>query len=191
MNHWDFRAPVYRWLRKPWPLSLILQRETENIRVLLSQLELRNAWVIDIGCGAGHSLRLLHEGTNRIGIDYSRQMAKITRSQLKQSVIVAAGELLPLKPHSVDLFLIVGVLEYLADPSMSFQEMATAGKPDCYVLATSSPPGVFSQLRRLTGIRLRPRKSEEIRSLAARFGFQIVNQKHHWSQEAFLFRKGG
>ncbi len=191
MNLWDFCAPFYNWLRKPWPLSRVLQRETESLRALLSRVKLNGAVVVDIGCGAGHSLQLLDgTATRRIGIDQSPNMARITRNKLKVQVITAAAEQLPLKALSIDLFLAIGVIEYLSDPSLLFQQMAGAGKPGCYVLATSSPQGVFSQLRLLTGIKLYPREAEEILASVSRLSFQVIDQKRFWSQDAFLFRMG-
>jgi len=192
MNLWDFSAPIYRWLRKPWPLSHILRRETENIRALLSYVELSGGLVVDVGCGAGHSLRLL-DGitTSAIGIDLSLKMARITRDKLKVPVVAAEAGRLPLNALSVDLFLAIGLIEYLYNPSTLFQQMAASGKPGCFVLATSSPPGFFTQMRRLNGIKLWPRNAEEVIASALRFCFHLVDQRTFWSQEAFLFRKSG
>ncbi len=191
MNLWDFSAPIYRSLRKPWPLSHFFRRETENIRALLSYVELSGGLVVDVGYGAGHSLRLLDGRTSRIGIDQSLHMAKITRRELNAPVISAAAEQLPIRSQSIDLFLAIGVIEYLCNPSALFQQMAAAGKPGCFVLATSSPPGFFTQMRRLNGIKLWPRNAEEVIASALRFCFHLVDQRTFWSQEAFLFRKSG
>ena len=188
MTLWNIRAPFYKWFRAIYPFNLVLQKETENIKELLYNIDINSGIGIDIGCGIGNSLQLVGQNLNMVGLDSSFKMAQKSRA-FNHNIILGRAEYLPLKNQSVNVILIVGVLEYIEDVNQFFKELSRVGTDKSYVLITSSPPNVYTMLRSLTGIKLRPRNPEDINNMASTFNFTVIDWKKQFSQHAFLLQK--
>ena len=189
MKLWDLRAHVYDWFRRPWPLNDILQRETRNIRALLNAVTLQPAAVVlDMGCGVGHSSGLV-SARFLIALDRSPQMVRKTRQKTGVVAVVAKAEQVPIKAGAIDLFLAVGLTEYLKKPDRLFSQLAFAGKQNCYAVVTFSPPNLFTFLRIFLGTRIYPRRPDRIYSLCQKYGFAVLAEKHFFTQTAFLLQK--
>lgn len=87
--------------------SLIdVQRNIENLRILLEHLKSRCAFVkdstiIDFGCGTGLSLNVVPEfGVKVVGVDSSPMMRRI--AQRKGMTVLSPGDLARQSPNSVD-----------------------------------------------------------------------------------------
>jgi ubiquinone/menaquinone biosynthesis C-methylase UbiE len=189
MDPWNFRAPFYNRVRRLWPINLILKRENANIDFLLSQIEPGGRTALDVGCGTGNGMMMVKKRMKVIGIDRSPGMAAIADRFHRGSVICGEVEKLPIKPGVIDLFVVIGLVEYLQNPSQLFDQLASVGRSRCLILATSSPANAFAMLRQMTGIRLWPRRYEEIISLAEQTRFTLVERRSCWTQDAFLFVK--
>ena len=74
MNLWDWKSRFYDEGRRIFPFNLILDREVRNLKELLSQVNRDKEWVLDLGTGPGLVLRMLHSGSNTVGLDRSTGM---------------------------------------------------------------------------------------------------------------------
>jgi len=187
MNLWNLKAPLYNLFRKPWPLSRILGRETENIQELLRLFPQQEGSGLDIGCGTGRSMQLIAGTKKMLGFDGSFVMAKQAVQNTNHPVVVADALTLPFSAKSFSLITAIGLLEYLDDIEDFFAGCAAVLKPDGYMLVTSSPPGLFTSLRRASGNRINPRKADAVIETAGRFHFALIKKKFCFSQEVFLF----
>ena len=188
MNLWNLRAPLYNFFRKPWPLNVILKKETRHIRELLAGIDFDNGRVLDVGCGVGHSSHLLLGTQQVFAIDKSHRMAARAVRIGAKNVIVAEANFLPVTDNSFDMILAIGLTKYLTTLPQFFAEIKRAGKPDLFFLCTSSPPGIFSLLRNVGGSKVYRRSSEKIIETAKEAGISFLAQRHFFSQDAFLFQ---
>lgn len=188
MNLWNLRAPLYNFFRKPWPLNIILGKETRNIRELLAGVHLYDGKVLDVGCGVGHSSHLLPGAWQVFAMDKSRRMAARAARAGTKNVAAAEADFLPVADNSFDVILAIGLTEYLASLPKFFAETKRSGKNNSLLLCTSSPPGIFSLLRNLGGSKIYQRAPKKIIQTAANAGLALLAQRHFFSQDAFLFQ---
>ena len=186
MDLWSLRAPFYKWMRRFWPLSVVLDAEQRAIKSLLGSLENRARRILDIGSGTGRALHCLAPAPVMIGLDKNKKMAR----SIPPPAIVADAHHLPIKPGSIDISLAIGLSEYLADMMPLFRELAMAGRPASHVVMTSSPPSMFTALRRLAGSHIWTRRPAEIIAAASQSTFVLIDSRHSFSQDAFLFKRG-
>ena len=187
MNLWNLKAPLYNLFRKPWPLNRILRCETKNIQSLLRLVPQQDLVALDIGCGAGSSIKLLNGKIKAIGLDGSFNMAKQAFQNTNCPVVVADSLALPFAANAFNLITAIGLLEYLEDIEAFFSFSAAALIPGGYLLVTSSPPGLFTTLRRVGGNKIHPRKADFIIDSAERCNLNLVDKKSCFSQDVFLF----
>jgi len=190
MNIWNLKAPFYNLFRKPWPLSRILGRETENSKELLRLVPQREGTGLDIGCGAGNSLNIPGGKVELIGLDGSFVMAKQAAQNTNCPLVVADALSLPFSANCFYLITAIGLLEYLVDIEAFFANCAVVLKPGGHLLVTSSPPGLFTTLRRAGGNKIHPRKTDAVIETAGRFHFSLVQKKSCFSQDVFLLELG-
>lgn len=84
-----------------------------------------NEWILDAGCGTGAHLRLMQEqGTNAVGLDFSRGMLMIAKQSVPRPMLVQANlnVELPVRRHSFDAFVSALVSEHLTDLRTFFGE---------------------------------------------------------------------
>ena len=188
MKTWNLKAPLYSLFRKPWPLCIIHKRETENIISLLHLIPQQDGTGLDLGCGVGHSMKLSEDSMPLIGLDSSFIMARQASKTTNRPVVVADALSHPFKSKSLCLIMAVGLIEYLEDSEKFFSACARSLQPGGFLLVTSSPPGLFTTLRKPGGNKIWIWNTEEIIEQAEWFTFEIVSKKSFYSQEVFLFR---
>ena len=188
MKIWNIKARFsnIRWL---WPFCLIIEKENANLLDLLTKLNLSKKVVIDIGCGTGNVLQLFSEKLHFVGLDISWEM--LTRIHLNKKVDLVQGDAnhLPIKGACVELVLSVGLLEYLPNRIHLVKELTTLLKDNGHLLITSSPPGIFTWLRQLHGIKLKGVVPSEVIDVAQKLGLILVKQKHSLMQDQYLFQR--
>ena len=187
MNTWDFWARLYRLVRKPWPLSVIMKNERQQLQHLISQLDQRIDIVIDLGCGTGDSAGMLANACS-IGVDKSGEMLKRAKSRY-DFVIKADASLLPLRSLSNSLITAVGLSEYIGRIELFFKNSAFLIPRGSYLLITSSPRNFYTILRFVLGVAIYPREARRIILIAQGKGFCLISQKSFFSQDAFLFKR--
>ena len=88
------------------------------------------AWVLDAGCGAGHSLAFMREqGVIPVGIDRSAKQLARCRARSDLHVLQGQAQELPLRRKSLDGILSECVLSLLPDPSQALGEWHRVLRP--------------------------------------------------------------
>ena len=100
------------------------------------------AVVLEVGCGSGN---LLFEGPRLpartvVGVDASLAALRFCISRRRDSHVHfsrAAGERLPFRDHSVDLVILVEVIEHLPEPALTLREVARVLRPGGRLVMTT------------------------------------------------------
>lgn len=189
MTNWAPRLIFYKHFRSLWPFGWILRRETARIVALLPTASIPDGWILDAGCGAGHSSQIIRERFHRIvGLD--RDIVMLRQARMVTPFVTSGSlPLLPFHSRKFTLMLCVGVSEYLSDLHAVFREFGRVGHDNALLLLTSSPFTLFSVLRMLSGPRLFMRRKEDILSIAAAARWQVCGLSTGLSQDVFLFQK--
>ena len=188
MNRWNLLAPAYDRLRRAWPLNVILERELENVRFLAGQVEQEGKTILDLGTGTGVHLKVFNPQAKVIGLDQSQRMALVGRSRCR-AFILARAEHLPLKSRCIDIISAVGLLEYIRSEGKLLKELYRVGNSSGYLLITSSPRGLFTFARLLTGAKINVRGASQVIRSTDAAGYTLLRETKTFSQCAFLLRK--
>lgn len=155
--------------------------------------------MLDLGCGSGEHIKEFIPKVKHIyGVDYSKQMIDIAKSELKKcpqkryTLIQADAAHVPLKAKSVDVIIAMGLLDYVDSPDDVLRECKRLLKPNG-ILVYSMPksPSIFSFLRTPFGIFLRKllfhlppiantHTKEELETTAHRNRFAIEHTTPIW-----------
>jgi predicted TPR repeat methyltransferase len=189
MKLWSVWAPLYRYLRRPWPLSAILRQEDEALLELLPTFA-KHACIVDLGCGNGHIGRMLSASAPVIGIDASLAMLN-TLSNDFYYPINAKAHCLPLNAQSVDLVLAIGLCEYIDSLSSLFESIARVTKPGGYVLVSTSPANFYTRLRSVLGHRIYVHSKRNLLDWSENAGLRCLREKELFSQHLFVLQKRG
>jgi SAM-dependent methyltransferase len=87
--------------------------------------------VVDVGCGSGETLNLLHEAVGPdslvVGLDLAAAHVRSARAQAHASILIAQADAQhpPLARASVDLIWSVNTLNHLRDPAAALRQFAT------------------------------------------------------------------
>ena len=146
--------------------------------------------VLDVGCGGGKMLRTInqhHRGLTLLGCDVVEPTA--INGDFAFTALDASTGALPYEDSSVDLALLVDVLEHVEHPERTVSEIARILRPDGRLLAfvpmEGEPISWFSAFRAVLGKDLYVRTKDHINSfthdqvermLAARF---VVDERRY------------
>lgn len=142
------RPVLQMYMAHPYPNYSAAERRqifaAELCRYRFLGLEpfLRDARVIDVGCGTGHRVMPMahHFGAREyVGFDHSAASLEVAR-QLKQELgfegaTLAEGDIfnLPYPDASFDVVISQGVLHHTSDPYRAFQELVRVCRPGGFV----------------------------------------------------------
>ena len=133
----EFARPIYRNYKK-----IIKQAEyTAHLRIaklIINALRKKQAKILDLGCGPGHSSLLLFEkGYQVTGIDISPDLIKQAKKFPFHKLICQDLEK-PLKvpKNHFDAAVMTGVMEYLDHPLKAFKQANKALKTGGYLALT-------------------------------------------------------
>lgn len=146
-----FRANAAEWRR----VRTLYIDETEIERALLRLLPPDSVGeLLDIGTGTGRMLELLASRARRgVGIDLSREMLAVARSNLEQKGLancqVRQGDMynLALPNESVDVVTVHQVLHYADDPAAAVAEAARVLRPGGRLMIVDFAPHDLEFLR--------------------------------------------
>lgn len=141
----------------------VVQREREfsfvsQKRLVLEMLDGTRGRILEIGCGAGHTLpSLLDRGLEVDAIDLSEQMVArasehVRRHRPGARCRVATGDVerLDFATAQFDAVLLMGVLEYLPGHAAAIAEIVRVLKPGgCAVIAVPNGAGAYHVVRTL------------------------------------------
>jgi len=129
------------------------EQEVEDYLLKVSGTALINDF-LDVGTGTGRMLELYADRVNHgIGIDLSREMLAIARSQLEKNKIrhmqVRQGDMydLALKDQSMDFVLFHQVLHFADDPLSAIKETSRILRKEGRVIIVDFLPHKFEKLR--------------------------------------------
>jgi SAM-dependent methyltransferase len=114
-------------LYRSWQLSPQGRAIEKGLEELLVKLlaPLKGERALDIGCGTGNHLLLLHRlGLNITGLDASPYMIKKARERIgdNSALITYPAEDLPFEDNEFDISLFINTLEFLDDPLQALRE---------------------------------------------------------------------
>ncbi|MDA0339576.1 MAG: class I SAM-dependent methyltransferase, partial [Proteobacteria bacterium] len=141
--------------------------------------------VLDIGTGTGRILTILSPRINKgIGVDMSREMLSVARSNLDQAHVqncqVRQGDMynLGLPSVSVDVAVFHQVLHYAEDPLAAVYEAGRVVRSDGQLLVVDFAPHGLEFLRTEHAHRRLGFADEEVASWCRAAGFEDVSVSH-------------
>lgn len=95
-----------------------------------------NINVLDVGCGTGSRLEEIKKYGNVIGIDISKEALGYAQSKVSQNLICGDAQLLPIKAESLDVILLLDVLEHLEHDDIAVKEAYRVLRQDGFLIVT-------------------------------------------------------
>lgn len=148
-----FGALAHRWWDAEGPQKALHALNPARLGYVAARAPLREADVLDVGCGAGLlSEALAGEGAHVTGLDLSPELVKVARlhgleSGVKvdyrlQSVEALAAE----RPGSFDVITCMEMLEHVPDPGSIIRACATLLRPGgrLFVSTLNRTPAAFA-----------------------------------------------
>jgi len=190
MNSWNLKATFYNQARSLFPFNFVLNQEQKNLKRLLSQINLKNKSVLDIGAGAGTTLTLFSEAAKIVALDSSKKMLLKARKNHRANFVVSDGSRLSVKSDSFEVTSAIGLLEYQKYALQTLQEISRVTKKGGKIVVTFSPPHLLNFFRNLLGHRLFFLRLSSFTELAAEVGFTMEQHLESLIQiQVFLVKK--
>ncbi len=184
MSFWRWKAPVYSFARRHLPLFRhLLAAEKINLAKLVQQLPPLSGAHLDIGSGAGDHLSILPTAPKRLAADLNFNMLKRNANAHR---FVARAERLPFRGQSFLFVSAIGLLEYLDDGEIFFNEVRRVLRPEGYFLFTSSPAKWANWARLVWGEKLHFYSEPRLRDILKAGGWRVIGHERSWLQEQWL-----
>ena len=86
--------------------------------------------ILDIGCGYGYLIQVCaKKGYKCIGVDISKYASLKNQGKSSEVILCNAQSTLPLKPESIDIAMMLDVIEHIDKPSLALEEIKRVLKP--------------------------------------------------------------
>jgi len=140
--HWDGVYPRHFWRYLPY----LHANYQVALRILLRHLpKKKEVRVLDLGCGDGVFLFLLHQWgiTDLIGVDLDLIALRLARQQLaarsidRLTLLCADAYRLPLREECIDGFVALEIIEHLSQPERVLREIARVLRSEGVVVMTT------------------------------------------------------
>lgn len=117
------------------------EEQREKYTHIISEIgPLRNKVIVDIGCGTGLMEKLLKDSRHIIGLDLSIKMLKKAVNRFKRkrnySWINADAENMPIRDGSIDIALMITVIQNIPNKDKTLREIVRILKDYGYVIIT-------------------------------------------------------
>jgi 2-polyprenyl-6-hydroxyphenyl methylase/3-demethylubiquinone-9 3-methyltransferase len=148
-----FSALAQSWWDPAGPSRPLHELNPLRLRYIEQALALRDANVLDVGCGGGIlSEAMAKRGARVLGIDLSQAVLDVAELHALESKVaiqyrsVAAEDLAAAQPDSFDLVTCMEMLEHVPDPAASLRALANLVKPggDVIVSTLNRKPLAFA-----------------------------------------------
>jgi len=148
-----FSALAQSWWDPAGPSRPLHELNPLRLRYIEQALALRDANVLDVGCGGGIlSEAMAKRGARVLGIDLAQAVLDVAELHALESKVaiqyrsVAAEDLAAAQPDSFDLVTCMEMLEHVPDPAASLRALANLVKPggDVIVSTLNRKPLAFA-----------------------------------------------
>jgi 2-polyprenyl-6-hydroxyphenyl methylase/3-demethylubiquinone-9 3-methyltransferase len=148
-----FSALAQSWWDPAGPSRPLHELNPLRLRYIEQAVALRDASVLDVGCGGGIlSEAMAHRGARVLGIDLSQAVLDVAELHALEGKLaihyrsVAAEDLAAAQPDSFDLVTCMEMLEHVPDPAASLRALAHLIKPggDVIVSTLNRKPLAFA-----------------------------------------------
>jgi 2-polyprenyl-3-methyl-5-hydroxy-6-metoxy-1,4-benzoquinol methylase len=143
VQHWDSWNSKHR---KPGTPSEPSKRRMREVLTILSQLNVRGAKILEIGCGTGWlSLRLTEFGTIS-AVDLAEEVIRTAKAQMPE-IDFKSGDILELElpVQSFDVVVTLETLSHVGDQVRFIHRIAELLKPGGHVVLTTQNKFVFDR----------------------------------------------
>ena len=191
MSWWDWKSRFYDVGRRLFPFNWILIKEDENLRSLMSRIDIDSRRILDAGTGTGKSLEVLPKNTSAVGVDRSLSMVQRAKRKRGSNFLVADVNQLPFREQSFGLITAVGIMEYQKDSVAFLKELHRAATPDGFVLLTYAQPTALNYLRFFLLQRIYLLKSPDLLRAVKSVGFTVDHTAQTMIQRQVLLKPLG
>ncbi|HXI49166.1 MAG TPA: bifunctional 2-polyprenyl-6-hydroxyphenol methylase/3-demethylubiquinol 3-O-methyltransferase UbiG [Steroidobacteraceae bacterium] len=139
-----FASLAQSWWDPAGPSKALHELNPLRLRYVERAASLRDARVLDVGCGGGILSEAMARGGARVlGIDLSQAVLDVAELHALEAELsveyqaIAAEELAAAKPASFDLVTCMEMLEHVPDPAATLSALATLAKPGGNVIVST------------------------------------------------------
>ncbi|MHA1791633.1 MAG: class I SAM-dependent methyltransferase [Promethearchaeota archaeon] len=137
-------------------ISYFSWKKINNIvKLVKERVDIKNARILDVGCGAGFFLKKLGPGKNQFGIDISRLFLKHAKIHAPWAKFSRCNvKSLPFDDDYFDMVVCNDVLEHVFYPTRVLKEIDRVAKPGKNKIIISIPNEPLSRIGRMITLRL-------------------------------------
>jgi 2-polyprenyl-6-hydroxyphenyl methylase / 3-demethylubiquinone-9 3-methyltransferase len=139
-----FASLAQSWWDPAGPSKPLHELNPLRLRYVENAVGLRDAQVLDVGCGGGIlSEAMARSGARVIGIDLSQAVLDVAELHALEGKLaieyraIAAEELAAARPGSFDLVTCMEMLEHVPDPAAAMAALASLVKPGGHVIIST------------------------------------------------------
>src|SRR5882724_8342517 len=139
-----FSALAQSWWDPQGPSKPLHELNPLRLRYVERAASLRDAGVLDVGCGGGIlSEAMARAGARVLGIDLSQAVLDVAELHALEGKVaaeyraVAAEELARERPAAFDMVTCMEMLEHVPDPAVSVADLAALVKPGGHVIVST------------------------------------------------------
>jgi len=187
---WNLKARYFKLFRSHFPFENILNQENSNLVALINTVETEEKIILDLGVGTGNVLQFFNSGKRVLGIDVTYSMLLEAREKFPKVKFVQADVLyIPLKSNSIDIITSVGLIEYVKETILFFEESCRILKKGGYLILTFSPSNFWTGMRLLLGHPIYTRTLDQLKGIVKLCNFQIIDYQQSIMQHQVLLQK--
>lgn len=107
--------------------------------------------MLEVGCGTGNYLRKLPQFVEKVGLDYSMDMLKISLTKTACPLVNGRAESLPFKDNSFDVVFAMTAIEFFDDLEKGLHEIVRVSRKHI-ILGFLSKPSIMHLTRKIANV---------------------------------------